>query len=193
MNNITILKNMPQEITDTFKTYYNKNFKDVEPQSQWSDIHYADLVPTKDAEELKKLFKNVDIHEIEIYTILGPRRMGPHIDRGRSCAIQIPIEIDLKNNYTYAIKNNNYDDLIKPEIDHKPGKEGIEYVNNLDHYFFKWDSSRYDMYNLEYPILQNVSVPHGGHNLNNNTRKFFSLTIKHTSYIEAKEQLKEWA
>lgn len=193
MNNITILKNMPQEIIDTFKTYYNENFKNVEPQSQWSDIHYADSIPRDDAEELKKLFKTVDIHAIEIYTVLGPRRMSPHIDRGRSCAIQIPVDVDLENNYTYAVKGDNYKDLIRPGIDHRPGKKDIQYVNDVEHYFFKWDPDRYDTYNLEYPVLQNTSVPHGGHNLNNSTRKFFSLTIKHTPYIEAKEQLKEWA
>lgn len=193
MLNITVLKNFPTELWDEFKEYYNTNYKNKKPKMQWSEVHLADVIPADDLHYFRKKFEHIiPINDIEIYTVLGPKRMSPHIDRGRTCALQIPVEIDPANNYTYAINTDSYEHLVRKEQKHLPGKSINKCVNDVEYYFYHWDSNFYDTYNLEYPILQNVAVPHGGHNLNNTTRRFFSLTIKTTPYLTAKELVKEW-
>jgi hypothetical protein len=192
MLNITVLKKFPVELWNEFKEYYNNNYKNKTPELQWSEVHLADVIPTDDLNYFRKKFEDiVPIDGIEVYTVLGPKRMAPHIDRGRTCALQIPVDVDPANNYTYAINTDDYEHLVKVGQDHSR-KDVKNIVNNVDHFFFNWDPLFYDTYNLEYPVLQNVSVPHGGHNLNNSVRRFISLTIKTTPYTEAKEMLKLW-
>lgn len=192
MLNIVPLKNFPANIYQKFKDYYAEHYAGVEPELKWSEVHLADVMPYEDLLEFRKLFKDViHIDGMEVYTVKGPKRMASHIDRGRKCAIQLPMDIDVANNYTYAVNTNDYSHLIRTDLKHIR-KDVNKVINDVDHYFFNWDPQYYDTYNLEYPILQNVSVPHGGHNITNTTRRFFSLTIKDISYEDAKEIIKQW-
>lgn len=195
MLNITVLENFPKDLWQDFKELYNKKYKGVQPKEQWSHVHLADTLDKNDTEYFTSRINalGLDTNDIVLYTVSGPRRMAPHIDRGRSCAIQIPVDIDVENNYTFAINTDDYEHLVKKDFDHlQTAKDITDIVNVKENYFYYWDPLYYDTYNLEYPILQNVSVPHGGHNITNTTRRFFSLTIKDISYEDAKEIIKQW-
>lgn len=177
MINIAILNNFPKDVMDEFKNLYELRFKGKDPDQVWSKLHSASSVPRDVLKHINKLLP-LETHSIDLYFVMPNGRMHPHIDRGRKTAFQIPIEIDLQNSYTYSLKGRDVS-VLTPAADRKFSREINHSINQPEHWFFDWEDDLFDQYNLERPILQNASMPHGGANFGNSPRIFFSA-----SYIQ---------
>jgi hypothetical protein len=116
--------------------------------------------------------------------------MIPHIDRGRKTALQIPIDINYEKSYTFSFNGRDVSKL-EPDTSISFPWKNKEIVNASDYYFFKWDDSLFDTYNLQLPILQNAAMPHGGSNFSDTTRIFYSISLL-DDYDSAVTSLSDW-
>ena len=161
MDNIKILTNFPSAAMEAFMQIYNSKFSDKNPQDRWTPSHAASLLDYEDVKFLNQ-FLPISTHGIEIYYV--SKMVKPHIDRGRKTALQIPIEIDPNASFVYSVRNSDMSKLIPVDSDFTPRKvsKTSTIVNNPSSWFYKWDEMLFEKYTMEYPILQNVSLPHGG-------------------------------
>ena len=132
-----------------YKNYYELKYKGKDPEHVWSDKHSASLMSNRDINYFNK-FLPESADTIDLYFIYKGRMM-PHIDRGRKTAFQIPIDIDLENNYTYSLKNRDLSILTPSSITFS--RKNNESINQPEHWFYEWDEDAFDQYNLEKPIL----------------------------------------
>ena len=191
MENIKILKNTPSNVLDAFNDLYNSKFKRKRPQDRWSDCHAASTIEYEDVKLLSQLFP-LPPHCIELYFVTG--MIPPHVDRGRKTALQIPIQVDINNSFTYSVRGTDLTKLSPARTDfpaRNSVSKDVDIVNNPTHWFYKWDESLFDKYNLEFPILQNVSLPHGGANYSRDYRIFFSVSYK-IDYNEVCSKFSSW-
>jgi hypothetical protein len=173
---------------DEFRNLYELKYKGTEPEQTWSDMHKATVVPEKYLNHFNTLLPDTLVG-LELYFVEPGRRMAPHIDRGRRTALQVPIDMDYSNTYTFACKHRNYS-LLK--MSNKTfTKDVTDVVNTPPAWFFEWEEDQYDKYNLELPVLQNVSYAHGGANFSDKRRIFFSGSIM-TEFNQAIVKFKEW-
>jgi hypothetical protein len=188
MINIKILNNFPKEVMDEFRNLYELKYKDTNPEQTWSDIHKASIVPEKYLHHFNTMLPE-PLVGLELYFVEPGKRMSAHVDRGRRTALQIPIDMDHENTYTFACKHRDYS-LLKPS-NHTFMKEVTSVLNAPPAWFFEWDDEQFDTYNLELPVLQNVGHVHGGANFSNRRRIFFSGSII-TEFDQAVENYKNW-
>lgn len=190
MENIKILKNIPLDVLTKFTTIYNSKFKGRKPQDKWTDSHAASALEVEDIKMLNN-FLPIPARGIEIYYMTG--MVNPHIDRGRKTALQIPIEIDHKKSFIFSVCNNDLSKLSPVNVDFTPRKvsKNSDIVNNPPNWFYKWEEPFFDKYSLEFPVLQNVSLPHGGANYSERYGIFFSLAYK-TDYEEVCSKFRSW-
>ena len=174
MDNITILKNFPTAVMDAFYQIYGCRFKGRPLQHQWTPEHAASVLESSDLQFLNQ-FLPLPAHMIELYYISGTAL--PHIDRGRKTALQIPIDIDLENSFIFSVKDKDLSNLL-PVQDSSFTPRDVVAVNDPPNWFYRWNEALFDKYNLEYPVLHNVAMPHG--TIHSSARKaiFFSVTYK---------------
>lgn len=178
MQNIKILKNFPEQVMNVYKNLYNFKYVGKKPEDYWSNNHSASSVTNV---HKKILDRNLPISSdgIELYYVSNGM-MSPHIDRRRKTALQIPIDLNINNSFTFAAKYNDlskFKPIVSQFTSRKISSVG-EPINNPTDWFYEWDSELYDKYNLEFPVLQNVSLPHGGANYDHKPRVFFSVSYK---------------
>ncbi len=176
MLNICILNKFPDRLLDFYKDFY-RDFDKTKINAMISAVHYAVALPG-DLLEYTNTFLPVPLDRLDMYAVLPESTMIPHIDRGRKAALQIPLEVDSYNSYTFTAKYEDLSLLTKKEHQYDIEQDVNKIVNAPG--FYEWDDNLYDMYDLSKPILQNVSMPHGGANNAKTYRIFLSGNyIKH--------------
>jgi len=161
-----VLNNFPQDIMqEIMRVWKDQNWKEVKEVVPYRFWHY---VLEKD-HPLKRHFEFMDA--IEYYEVAPGFKNSPHLDRGRWCAINIPVEVDTENSFFHCGK---YLWLGHYELD--PSKnDGNSYLHAAGEKgpkgFFLWDDDLIEKYNLEKPVLFNSKVPHGGDNIHATTNR----------------------
>ena len=171
-----ILENFPEDLLQELKDIWQEGewYKELEasPGNMWHhclrEHHpvYANL-----PEEAKTL---------QYYSNPPHSGNGPHLDRGRWSAMNIPIDVDHDNSYFLTGKTH----LLK----------GYERKRYLDQYkdghevkstngpvgFFREEKDKFDYYNLEKPVLFSTKTPHGFANNSDRPRILLSITFNQT-------------
>lgn len=187
MINYQPLNQFPDELKQQFLSYFEDNFKGKEPEQKWSNIHHASEFKYDD---LILFFKKFPIkpYFIELFYV-NSGIASPHIDRGRKSALQIPIQVnDFK---AYVSKYKDYSCIPVEPGTFSNRSYDIIYVNDCDNYFFKYNDTDYDLFDINVPTIQNVSVPHGGINYSSSTCIFVSVSFLE-EFDLLKDMLKEW-
>lgn len=190
MKNITVLNNLPTSLAANIIEYY-KERKGTELDFKWSSIHYGYHLPKELEKEIAKQLP-FPILDAKIY-VIKPRpgkMMIPHIDRGRHVAFQIPIDIDTENSFTFSLKDRDITQLT-PRKDANFVFDNATKIEEREVWFWDYEESKFDRYNLEKPILQNAAMPHGGANNSNRDRVFISISFKENTYDEVVEAFKQ--
>lgn len=173
-----ILHNFPDhlktKILNVWEEQKWKEVKEVVPSRFW---HY---VLDKD-NNLYNDFPMVDC--IEYYEVAPGFANSPHLDRGRWCAINVPVEVDYKNSFFHCGK---YLWLGHYDLDPKKN-DANSYLHTANEDgpkgFFLWNEELMDKYNLEKPVLFSTKVPHGGDNkLSKTNRVIASLGVSNKTY-----------
>jgi hypothetical protein len=121
---------------------------------------------------------------------------NPHTDRGRSVAINIPVQVNLEKSDAYFGKYTNLDDYQHTSnyepytfklIDSK-GKAKQE-INQ--HFRGKYQAELYDSVNFDKSVVFNPAMPHGGYNNSDEIRVLLSLSWFNTSFEEFTSKAKD--
>ena len=190
MHNICILNKFPQTLLNDCVNYY----KEVDKSTiniPLTPYHTAISASPAFLEQVNK-FLPVALDNLELYSIAPNSLPVPHIDRGRKVALQIPLELDTNNTFTFAAKFENIKLLTPIDRQYHTIVDDAKIVNRPDYSFYEWDSELYDTYNLELPILQHVEQPHGGTNRSTTVRVFLSGSYKRYEYNYIKDAFKEF-
>jgi len=135
-------------------------------------------------------FAGMPVGMIEFYSNPPISRNGPHLDRGRWCALNIPIDVDFDNSHffvgkTHVLKNYNEVVLEKSPYDtntnhqHSDGPSG----------FFQEEEEKFHYYNLEKPALFSTKTPHGCENWSYRERVICSIAFGKRKFEEMHHQL----
>lgn len=187
MQNICVLTKFPNILLAICKLYFRKNYDKSLITNMISPRHYAIILPN---DFLKKVnaFLPVPLDRIDLYRISPGAELIPHIDRGRKTALQIPIDIDTEHSYTFAAKYEDLKMLTPKNHQYETPDEIV--VNKPGCY--EWNDTLYDKYNLSKPIIQNVSMPHGGVNFSTTDRIFMSGNYVNDEYKYVVEAFKDF-
>ena len=184
-----ILENFPIEILQGLKQcWIDNDWKEVKDIHKSKFFHYV-------------LDKSHPIYEhfpgcgaVEFYKQIPGVYNSPHLDRGRWCAINIPIEVDFQNSYFYIGKHF----LLKkyqPE-ERNLGTDAYQHKSTYDGPigFYHWDDNLMEKYNLEKPVVFSTKVPHGGVNTESKTSRIIaSVGYKQYTYEQLLNMLPpEW-
>lgn len=183
MDNITIFNNFPKDIIEELNNFFDPNF----PFEKWNDVMYAYGLPL----EIEKPIKNkMPVYPSQIYVYkIKPGMLHAHIDRGRSAAIQIPINV--ANGFgTYSVKND-MKQFVEPDKTTRPGyKQGQIVSNEVKYFNYFYKKEYFDHYEGSLPYIQNTATIHGGYNKTTDTdRYFWTIGFKNISY---KDLIKEF-
>ena len=186
-----VMNNFPQEILDELRAVFeNKEYdvtKEVVPGRFW---HYC---LNDKSHPVYRHFSD-DFDMIEFYSVSPGFKNSPHLDRGRWCALNIPLDVDLENSFFYAGKyfhTHHYEwDTKKNESNsflHEASEHGPKG-------FYLWDEDKMEKYNLEKPVLFSSKVPHGGNNVEGKfLRTIVSIGATNRKYEEVLHRLPpEW-
>ena len=138
------------------------NLGDKSRFSHFPDDGYFEFAKLNPNHSLYDLIKfPIPYHEI-LYIRNRPRvGIGPvHLDSKRGCALNIPIEVNIKSSFIFAARE---------ECSIMPG------TGTTRHYFY--EPEKYDFYNLRHPALINTQNPHGGANFADTHRVLLSVSF----------------
>lgn len=171
----TIIENFPDDLLQELKEIWN--------QGQWKEVKEAN--PGKMyhhcLDSKHPIFKEFpkEANTLEYYSNPPHTANGPHLDRGRWSAMNIPIEMDHENSYfltgkTHLLKTYK----IKEHLNYQKGHT----VDNLKGPtgFFYEEEGKFDYYNLEKPVLFSTKTPHGFANNSDKPRVLLSVTFQYT-------------
>lgn len=160
-----ILHNFPseiqQQILDVWKAQQWKEVKEVVNNKFW---HYV----LDNSNKLYEHFPYMDC--IEYYEVAPGMRNSPHLDRGRWCALNFPVEVDYDNSFFHCGKYfwlGHYkldEEKVAKGYTHTAGEKGPKG-------FYLWEENLMDKYSLEKPVFFSTKVPHGGDNKKSNTKR----------------------
>lgn len=191
MKNIKILKNISSSVLYEFQNLYDLKYRGKRPQDRWTPNLAASLINKEDIEYLSQ-FLPIQPNSIELFYISNGM-VKPHIDRGRKTALQIPVEFDCKKSFVYAAKHSDLSFLtpVRGSFTSRKISKVTAPINNPPNWFYKWDDDLFDKYNLEFPVLQNVTLPHGGVNYSEIDEVFFTISYK-PDYDEVCKKFLSW-
>lgn len=137
---------------------------------------------------------------IEFYVgIPKTYKSSPHTDRGRSVAINIPVEVDLQNSNAFFGKYfglKNYPSQNTNNYKFSLNSKETRYKKEInERYQGDYIAEYYDNVTLDCPVLFDPSVPHGGYNKADTQRVLMSLTFDSLDYKTAYDRCIElgWA
>tara|TARA_R110000764_G_scaffold4541_18_gene18602 strand:+ start:3915 stop:4499 length:585 start_codon:yes stop_codon:yes gene_type:complete len=181
MSNYHILNGIPQEALNMIQYEWESvkdNLKDNPIFSHYISVDeyqdFAVIDATHKLHDIVKSFIDIPYNHIMFLISNGKSGLGPvHIDAGRECAINIPIEVDFINSCFFIA---NQECTERPFHDGEPVSEGTKR--------FLYEPERYDYYNMRKPILINTKQPHGFFNHAPTTRVVFSISFIDKPYTE---------
>jgi len=163
-------------ILENFPDKLQKRLIDIWKEKEWKRVidaspsmkHYH--LPTK--HEIFQEFP--DACTVEYYENTPHSNASPHLDRGRWCAINVPIVVDTDKS---CFLTGKYFQLTK----YRRKEDRINYAFTTEERgpkgFFHEDEELYDYYNLEKPVIFCTKVPHGYHNNADTNRVLCSITF----------------
>jgi len=105
---------------------------------------------------------------IEYYMNTPGSNSGPHLDRGRWCAINVPIDVNTEKSCFLIGKHFNLTKYRRKTHLDKPDNDANAYFHKVSEEgptgFYYEDDGLFDYYNLEKPVIFCTKVPHGYHN-----------------------------
>ena len=164
-----ILENFPSEILQGLKQCWkNNNWAEVKDIYKSKFFHYV-------LDNSHSIYENFPgCAAVEFYEQIPGVLNSPHLDRGRWCAINIPIEVDFQNSYFYIGKHF----LLKKYQPEERNLETDAYQHNAGYRgpngFYHWDDRLMEKYNLENPVVFSTKVPHGGVNTKSKTNRIIA-------------------
>lgn len=170
-----ILENFPKKlIEDLTQCWKDNDWEEVKDIYKSRFFHYL----LDNSHPLYDSFP--DCVKIEFYEQIPGVLNSPHLDRGRWCAINVPIEVDFENSYFYVGKHFFLEKYQKDDKDsaaiyrHKASTDGPTG-------FYYWSDTLMEKYNLEKPVIFSTKVPHGGVNTDSSTRRIIA-SISYVKY-----------
>lgn len=170
----TILENFPNDLLQELKDIWNQGewYKELEasPGAMWHHCLRLDHPIFKKFPE--------ETRTLEYYSNPPHTANGPHLDRGRWSALNIPIDVDHDNSYFLTGKTH----LLKVYerktwLDKDPKAHGHDVKAYGPVGFFKEQEGKFDYYNLEKPVLFSTKTPHGFANNSDTSRVILSVTF----------------
>lgn len=168
----TILENFPDELLQKLKDIWYEGdwYKELEasPGAMWHHcLRASHPIFSEFPEETRTL---------EYYSNPPHAANGPHLDRGRWSAMNIPIEMDHENSYfmtgkTHLLKTYKR----KGHLDYKDGHK-VDNTKGPTGFFYE-EEGKFDYYNLEKPVLFSTKTPHGFANKSDKPRVLLSVTF----------------
>ena len=168
----TILENFPQDLLDELKAIWAEGdwYKELEasPGAMW---HHC----LKSSHPIFERFPE-ETKTVEFYSNPPHTANGPHLDRGRWSAMNIPIDMDHDNSYfmtgkTHLLKVYKKKEHLNYETSHQLERE------LGPRGFFYEEEGKFDYYNLEKPVLFSTKTPHGFANNSDRSRVLCSVTF----------------
>ena len=186
MTNYHILNGIPQEALNMIQEeweFVKENLRDNPIFSHYIRAdEYQDYAVINETHKLHDIVKSfIDIPYDHLMFLISDAKsgLGPvHIDAGRCCAINIPLEVDFINSCFF---------IANQECTERPFHEG-EPVNKGTKRFL-YEPQRYDYYNVRKPILIDTKQAHGFFNHAASTRVLFSISFANISYTEVMSRL----
>ena len=170
----TILENFPQDLLDELKSIWAEgnwqNEIEASPGAMWHHhLRSSHPIFEKFPEETRTL---------EYYSNPPHTENGPHLDRGRWSAMNIPIDMDHDNSYfmtgkTHLLKHYER----KTWLDKDESAHGHKVKTHGPTGFFREQEGKFDYYNLEKPVLFSTKTPHGFVNNSDRPRILLSVTF----------------
>lgn len=120
----------------------------------------------------------------------------PHTDRGRSCAVNIPIQVDLEKSDAYFGKYTSLDHyqhtaISTPYTFKLTNSKGQSMKSSNIHFRGEYDAKLYDSVNFDKSVVFNPAIPHGGYNKSDKIRVLLSLSWFNTSFEEFTSKAKD--
>ena len=189
MPTFKILNGFDNNTLELFRSIWKESdLNDSEYFTKITADEYQDYVFIKKHHKLYDYFKSYFKFDFTLLFLINQpySGLGPiHTDGSRKCAINFPIQVDLKNSNFIAAKTFDLKCTIR-------APEKGEPINN-DALRFEYEPQKYDFYNLEKPILVSTKVAHSAYNYSKDQRVLLSLTPNNMSYYEVGLELpKEW-
>lgn len=184
-----ILKNFPQDIMqDIVDQWYQGEWKSVKETVLGKMWHYC----LRDDHPLMELFP--DKNSIEYYYTSVGAFNTPHLDRGRWCALNFPIQVDFENSYFHCGKHFWLGKYTPKDMSKHQSTYSHKSDLNGPTGFYEFEESKFEKYNLEQPVVFSTKVPHGGHNKHGKfDRVICSIGFQSTTYEELLNRLPpEW-
>jgi len=166
-------------VLENFSDTLQKELTDIWNEQVWDKV--VEAIPDKFIHyclsyqhEMVKQFPFAQ--SVEYYWNAPGSKTGPHLDRGRQSAINIPIDIDHDNSSFIIGKEFHLKNYRR--------KEQGKLYHNVDSTIgpvgaFFYDDHMFDNYNLEKPVLFCTKVPHSFTNQNSNRHRVLcSVTFK---------------
>lgn len=165
-----VLENFPEKLHNKLKEIWNQgnwvNTLDADPGVM---THYHLSVKHEIFDELPYA------KSVEYYANTPRSTAAPHLDRGRWCAINVPIDVDTKNS---CFMTGKYFHLNKyKRKTHLDNSYAFKTVEDGPSGFYYEDKDLFDYYNLEKPVIFCTKVPHGFHNDCDTERVLCSITF----------------
>lgn len=177
--NYKILKGIPQDALNNIKNEWELSKGKLMDNSHFyymSIDEYQDLAIIDDSHPLHDIVKSfISIpYDNIMFLISNPKSgLGPvHIDAGRGCGINIPLEVDFINSCFF---------IANQECTEREFHEGEPVSKGTKR--FLYEPEKYDYYNVREPILIDTKQPHGFFNHANTARVLFSISFNE-SYEE---------
>lgn len=171
--NYHILKGISKNALDSIKLEWELSKSNIKDNSHFKYItadEYQDYVIIHKEHKLHNIVKSEISLQYQsiMFLISNPRSgLGPvHIDAGRGCAINIPIDIDY-NNTCFFIANQECTE--RAFLEGEPVNQGSKR--------FLYEPEKYDYYNVREPILLNTKKAHGFFNHSDKKRVLLSISF----------------
>ena len=168
------LDNFPQDLLQELKDIWIEgNWTEEKEASKNAMYHHC-------LREDHPVFANFpkEARTLEYYSNPPNTSNGPHLDRGRWSAMNIPIDMDHDNSYFMTGKTHllkHYERKTWLDKDPQHGHQVKSTQGPVG--FFREDKDKFDYYNLEKPVLFSTKTPHGFANNSDRPRILLSVTF----------------
>ena len=185
MNNITFLN---IKFDKEFLIEQKNNLENL-------DITIADLKSgykigkIKDKSVMTPIIKLLPVPPSGMYFFINPPKSA-HIDRGRTCAINFPLDVPGK---VFAAKQYPSDWFSKNMTKVKRDVSVLSFKEDIINYpSYESNQDKYDIgESIDKAYLLNASVPHGVIHDRNHERYVFTCSYTDIEYNELKKQIKD--
>jgi len=195
-----VFDNFPQHLVDDAKSIWNNLPK--EKENNPSIIKHRQCTPYFEHYVLGWKGELFDYYRNNFKSIIGNRGplmefyvcaptnyvSSPHVDRGRTVGLNIPVEVDINLSTAFFGK---YKDLNEYKSSHREYTWNFEAPKLNKPFKGMYEEHKFYHHPIDIPVIFNPAVPHGGWNKAETLRVLLSLSWDYISYEEAVSKFKE--